>query len=483
MLNPNMSKYERIMHLEKAAEEAKDVKAQVMEVHAMMAAAKDGGGAEEGEELLLAMAHLAMMVFNLAGLLGGQLNRYLGELLARMVVFYLANFMLTDMFDSKEVARIEGMGKAAAANLEMRHSAARFNRTGSLSADAAISGVAPLGIEQLMELEKKGGFNNKEGYASRAENLMTGLRQESLEGLADILTVMVDRPDSLEASQKCGERGLWLNTLNQRAIPPRMRNMASLNAELVTKQEFRLMVYIIASILKGLEEAKRSKEEAEEAVAEAAGKGEKAEADAAQQLYNAERDMDFMVWLAQATAGVEHYYQIVENGAHGFGLIPLGAERAYSEFTNAAERVADQVAEQRSADRVQRRKQGAAAHPLLIARCDKWDSVAALDVEDAEEAAATPAAAAPTARDPAAPAAAAARDPAATLKRMRGLQVGPAGAEAEQLVHQAYVEGDAAAQDALIGLCAEATAFNPDTTGSRRPEHQYHVGQVHMFGT
>lgn len=32
----------------------------------------------------------------------------LGELLARMVVFYLANFMLTDMFDSKEVARIEG---------------------------------------------------------------------------------------------------------------------------------------------------------------------------------------------------------------------------------------------------------------------------------------------------------------------------------------------------------------------------------------
>lgn len=118
-----------------------------------------------------------------------------------------------------------------------------------------------------------------------------------------------------------------------------------------------------------------------------------------------------------ATAGVEHYYQIVENGAHGFGLIPLGAERAYSEFTNAAERVADQVskqstrekmsaswqpaarispqltasdlfnprlnsassfapdgeqvAEQRSADRVQRRKQGAAAHPLLIARCDK----------------------------------------------------------------------------------------------------------------
>lgn len=29
--------------------------------------------------------------------------------------------------------------------------------------------------------------------------------------------------------------------------------MASLNAELVTKQEFRLMVYIIASILKGLE--------------------------------------------------------------------------------------------------------------------------------------------------------------------------------------------------------------------------------------
>lgn len=45
----------------------------------------------------------------------------------------------------------------------MRHSAARFNRTGSLSADAAISGVAPLGIEQLMELEKKGGFNNKVG--------------------------------------------------------------------------------------------------------------------------------------------------------------------------------------------------------------------------------------------------------------------------------------------------------------------------------
>lgn len=42
----------------------------------MMAAAKDGGGAEEGEELLLAMAHLAMMVFNLAGLLGGLLNRY-----------------------------------------------------------------------------------------------------------------------------------------------------------------------------------------------------------------------------------------------------------------------------------------------------------------------------------------------------------------------------------------------------------------------